>query len=89
MYSILGNHDYGDYMTWPSDTEKVNNLNRLKEIQAEMSWKLLLNEHTSITRGEDKINIVGVENWGKGGFVKHGDVDKAAEGLAKKILKFY
>ncbi|MGO1585143.1 metallophosphoesterase [Mesonia sp.] len=87
VYSILGNHDYGDYMTWPSDTEKVNNLNRLKEIQAEMSWKLLLNEHTSITRGEDKINIVGVENWGKGGFVKHGDVDKAAEGLSKEDFK--
>lgn len=87
VYSVLGNHDYGDYVDWASALEKENNLHQLKEVQRKMGWKLLLNEHTSIIRGEDKINLVGVENWGKGGFVKHGDLDKAAEGLSKEDFK--
>ena len=87
VFSVLGNHDYGDYVDWANTLEKENNLNRLKEVQKSMGWRLLLNENVSINRGEQKINLVGVENWGKGGFVKHGDLDKAAADLTKEDFK--
>jgi len=87
VFSVLGNHDYGDYVDWANTLEKENNLNRLKEVQKSMGWRLLLNENVSIKRGEQKINLVGVENWGKGGFVKHGDLDKAAADLTKEDFK--
>ena len=87
VYSILGNHDYGDYVDWETKEAKIKNLQDLKNLQKEMGWKLLLNEHTLLKRGEDKLAIVGVENWGKGGFVKHGDADKAAAGLKANDFK--
>ncbi|SHI88614.1 hypothetical protein SAMN04488096_105244 [Mesonia phycicola] len=87
VYSILGNHDYGDYVDWENNDAKTKNLQDLKDLQKEMGWKLLLNEHTLLKRGEDKLAIVGVENWGKGGFVKHGDADKAAAGLNANDFK--
>ncbi|PZW41728.1 hypothetical protein LX95_01411 [Mesonia algae] len=87
VFSVLGNHDYGDYVDWANTLEKENNLNRLKEVQKNMGWRLLLNENVSINRGEQKIYLVGVENWGKGGFVKHGDLDKAAADLTKEDFK--
>lgn len=87
VYSILGNHDYGDYVDWENNEAKTKNLQDLKDLQKEMGWKLLLNEHTLLKRGEDKLAIVGVENWGKGGFVKHGDADKAAAGLNANDFK--
>ncbi|MBW2961852.1 metallophosphoesterase [Mesonia aestuariivivens] len=87
VYSILGNHDYGDYVDWESNKAKAENLLQLKELQREMGWNLLLNEHKILERGDDQLAIVGVENWGAGGFVKHGDADKASEGLSSKDFK--
>ena len=87
VFSVLGNHDYGDYVRWDSPQEKKENLNRLKSIQKQMGWKLLLNEHTYIRKGDAKLAVVGVENWGKGGFVKHGDLDRAAAELSKEEFK--
>ena len=87
VYSILGNHDYGDYYNWESSQAKVNNLNQLKEIQQEMGWKLLLDEHHSIEKGDQKIAFVGVENWGKGGFKQKGDLDKATSKLSVSDFK--
>lgn len=82
-YSILGNHDYGDYLPWPSEAAKEANLDRLKEIQKELGFRLLLNEHVRIEKDGQSIALVGVENWGKKGFVKHGDLPKASEGISK------
>ena len=87
VFSILGNHDYGDYVDWANEKEKAENLLNLKNIQKEMGYDLLLNEHRSIQRGKDSIKIVGVENWGAGGFVKHGDIEKASEGLSERDFK--
>ena len=83
----LGNKDYGDYVDWSSAKAKAENLQRLKNLQQEMGWELLLNEHRILKRGEDQLAIVGVENWGAGGFVKHGDADKASEGLLAEDFK--
>jgi hypothetical protein len=82
-YSILGNHDYGDYLPWPSEAAKKANLDRLKQIQKELGFRLLLNEHVRIEKGGQSIALVGVENWGKKGFVKHGDLPKASEGISQ------
>lgn len=75
-YSILGNHDYGDYIHWNSLADKVSNLQRLKEHHDEIGFRLLLDEHISITRNGKTIKLVGVENWGEG-FGKRGDLNKA------------
>ncbi|RKR14146.1 hypothetical protein CLV91_0218 [Maribacter vaceletii] len=86
-FSVLGNHDYGDYIQWPSDEAKKENLKDLKKIQKEMGFHLLLNDSEYITKGEDKIALVGVENWGKGGFKKAGDLHKAASKINNDDFK--
>lgn len=76
-YSILGNHDYGDYVQWPSDEAKQANMEKLYRTHAEIGFELLRNENRKIEKNGDSIRLVGVENWGTGGFAKHGDLDKA------------
>lgn len=102
VYSVLGNHDYGDYHQWPDRTEaqkqgdkkihsplQAANIERLKAIHAEMGWKLLLNEHVPIERNGEKIAVLGVENWGARGFAKYGNLAvayKGSEAYPFKIL---
>ena len=80
VYSILGNHDYGDYKKWDSENDKMNNMDLLFKYQKEMGFKLLNNENDSINIGEEEIGIYGVENWGNPPFPQRGDIDKALEG---------
>ncbi len=77
-FSILGNHDYGDYTNWPSAQAKAANMQKLYNTHAEIGFDLLRNENRSIERNGEKIRLVGVENWGKG-FAQHGDLEKALE----------
>ena len=86
-FSILGNHDYGDYVEWDSEEEKRANLEELKNMQRDMGFDLLLNESRYLQRGEDKLALVGVENWGKGGFKKAGDLKKASSKIASNDFK--
>ncbi|MGY4536641.1 putative MPP superfamily phosphohydrolase [Mucilaginibacter sp. UYNi724] len=81
-FSVLGNHDYGDYVQWESETAKQNNLVRLKQVHGDIGFKLLLNQAISIKKDGQHICLIGVENWGKGGFHKYGDLEKAAAGLS-------
>lgn len=87
VFSVLGNHDYGDYVTWESEKAKEKNLEDLKRIQREMGWDLLLNEHRLLERNGQKIALVGVENWGAGGFKKAGDAEAASVGLKNTDFK--
>ena len=87
MYSILGNHDYGDYIDWTTDELKAENLESLKRIQKEIGFDLLLNESRYLKKGNDQIALVGVENWGRGGFKKAGDLKKAASAIHKDDFK--
>lgn len=81
VYSILGNHDYGDYYAWPDAESKIENLRLLKNFHGEVGWKLLLNEHLYLERGNDKIGLIGVENYsGRKNFSRYGDMKKATEG---------
>ncbi len=86
-YSILGNHDYGDYIPWKTQELKRQNLQDLKDLQQKMGYDLLLNEHRYLTKGSDKLALIGVENWGRGGFIKVGDLDKATSGLQDTDFK--
>jgi uncharacterized protein len=89
VYSTLGNHDYGDYVQWPSHQAKIDNLEALKNIHAEVGWRLLMNEHIVLERGNDKIALIGIENWSaKANFPKYGDMGKAFEGLPEKNIPF-
>ncbi len=87
MFSVLGNHDYGDYIQWESAEEKSQNMNKLKDIQKEIGFDLLLNEHRFLEKDGERIALVGVENWGAGGFKKAGDLQKASETLTKNDFK--
>jgi uncharacterized protein len=82
VYSILGNHDYGDYESWNSKEHKVQNLERLKGIHSEMGWKLLLNEHVVLEKNNDRMALLGVENWSaKANFPKYGRLEHAYSGV--------
>lgn len=81
VYSILGNHDYGDYVSWPSDEAKKQNLEQLKQHHAAMGWRLLMNEHVILERSNQQLALIGIENWGARGFTKYGDMEKAVAGL--------
>lgn len=80
-YSVLGNHDYGDYIRWENKADQAANLVRLKQVHQEMGFRLLLNEAIQIERNDQAIALIGVENWGKGGFHKYGDLIKASESV--------
>lgn len=86
-FSVLGNHDYGDYVDWPSEEEKAQNLEDLKTIQKDIGFNLLLNEHRYIERNGQRIALIGVENWGKGGFKKVGDLQKASSKIDEGDFK--
>ena len=85
-FSVLGNHDYGEYVDWKSEKDKEANFHAIKDLYGKIGFNLMLNNHTFITKGEDKIALVGVENWGKH-FKKAGDLNKASDGLVKEDFK--
>jgi predicted MPP superfamily phosphohydrolase len=90
VYSILGNHDYGDYVHWPSKEARDANLEKLKGVHGELGWKLMMNENISFDRNGEKIALIGVENWSaKARFPKYGNLKKAhagTENIPFKIL---
>jgi predicted MPP superfamily phosphohydrolase len=86
QFSILGNHDYGDYIPWDSPEEKAANLQKLKRHHAELGYRLLLNENVEIEKNGQKISLIGVENWGKG-FIQLGDLNKALRGVDQDAFK--
>ena len=90
VFSTLGNHDYGDYVQWPSAQAKMDNLEALKKVHANMGWRLLMNEHVVLEKQGEKIALLGIENWGaKARFPKYGKMDLAhpgTENIPFKIL---
>ena len=86
VFSILGNHDYGDYMRWESPAAKRKNMADLYDAHNEMGWDLLLNESRFIEKDGDRLAIIGVENWGSG-FKKAGDLNKALNKVSEKDFK--
>jgi predicted MPP superfamily phosphohydrolase len=87
VFSTLGNHDYGEYRSWPSIEQKKQNLDNLIRSHKEMGWDILMNENRSLKVDGEEIAIIGVENWGAGRFSKHGDLEKAYQGARDKPVK--
>lgn len=86
-FSILGNHDYGDYGAWSSATEKAQNIPKLIQFQKEAGFEMLRNENRSIEKNGEKLHILGVENWGEKPFPQYGDLDKASAGVPPESAK--
>ncbi|OUW77822.1 MAG: hypothetical protein CBD72_00105 [Flavobacteriaceae bacterium TMED212] len=86
MISVLGNHDYGDYQRWSSKKEKEKNFKNLLEIQKKIGFTVLMNEHKYIVKDDQKIAIIGVENWGAR-FNQLGDIEKSIKNISKKDFK--
>jgi predicted MPP superfamily phosphohydrolase len=88
VFSTLGNHDYGDYTSWPSAQAKTENLERLKKIHAELGWRLLMDEHVILEKNNEQIALLGIQNWSAfGRFPKYGKMDKAYPGTEKYPFK--
>jgi predicted MPP superfamily phosphohydrolase len=82
IFTILGNHDYGDYLRWSDTAAKQEDLKELFDFYDRLGWKLLRNEHVIIRRGNDSIAIIGVENWGSyKRFQRRADLPKAEKGI--------
>jgi predicted MPP superfamily phosphohydrolase len=88
VYSVLGNHDYGDYVEWDSMDEKRKNLQRLKTVQENAGWRLLMNEHVPIEKNGQKIALLGIENWGGSlRFPRYGKMTEAHKGTEEYPFK--
>ncbi len=88
VFSSLGNHDYGDYVSWPSKEAKDENLHRLKQVHANLGWRLLMNENVLLQKNDHQIALLGIENWGaKGRFPKYGKMHEAYPGTEKVPFK--
>jgi predicted MPP superfamily phosphohydrolase len=88
VFSTLGHHDYGDYTSWPSAQAKIANLERLKQIHAELGWRLLMDEHVILEKNNEQIALLGIQNWSAfGRFPKYGRMDKAYPGTEKYSFK--
>ncbi len=88
VYSIFGNHDYGDYVQWPSEKHKQDNLDKLKSIHRSLGWNLLTNENRMLDVNGANIAVIGVENYSTHlRFPKYGDLKKATQGTEGADLK--
>ncbi len=87
VYSVTGNHDYGDYYNWHSQEEKRKNFRDLIAAHKQLNYRLLMNEHHMLQQGGENIAIIGNENWGGRGFTKYGKLDQAWKGTQEAAVK--
>ncbi|WP_295771455.1 metallophosphoesterase [uncultured Mucilaginibacter sp.] len=86
QFSILGNHDYGDYVQWPNDEAKKANLMKLHQHHRAMGFRLMLDENIKLEKNGQAISLIGVQNWGRG-FIQVGNLDKALKGVSTTDFK--
>lgn len=86
-FSVLGNHDYGDYAEWSSAAEKAQNIPKLIEFEKQAGFEMLRNEHRVIEKNGEKLYLLGVENWGEKPFPQYGDLNKASAGIPAEAAK--
>lgn len=87
VYSVTGNHDYGDYKTWSSTDAKRQNFADLVKVHRDMGYDILMNENRILEEGGEKLAIIGIENWGAGRFAKYGKLDQAYAGTEEAATK--
>ncbi|SDI22353.1 metallophosphoesterase [Chryseobacterium jejuense] len=86
-FAVLGNHDYGDYVTWDSPEAKKKNLDTLIDYEKQAGFDMLRNEHRVIEKNGEKLYILGVENWGLKPFPQFGKIDNALKGVPESATK--
>ncbi len=86
-FAVLGNHDYGDYVTWTSLEAKKKNLDTLIDYEKQAGFDMLRNEHRIIEKNGEKIYILGVENWGLKPFPQFGRLDDALKDVPESATK--
>lgn len=86
VLSVLGNHDYGDYVDWPNPADRLANNRQLAADEAKMGWHLLNNDRVVIKCGNDSIIVAGVENWGDPPFHTYADMEKALPSSPDSIV---
>lgn len=87
MFSILGNHDYGEYVRWASPEKKRENIEQLIKNEEEIGFKMLMNSSTKIKIGDSSVALLGVENWGLPPFPQYGKLDKALANIDNSTFK--
>lgn len=87
VYSVTGNHDYGDYISWPSEEAKKKDFGNFVTAHKQLGYDLLMNEHRFLEESGEKIAVIGIENWGKGRFPKYGKLDIACRGTEEAPVK--
>ncbi len=87
VYSVMGNHDYGDYFHWSNAAAKKKNFQDLIAVHSAMGYRLLMNESHILREGSDQIAIIGNENWGGRGFAKYGKLREAYQGTGEAAVK--
>lgn len=87
VYSVTGNHDYGDYVSWSSASAKQKNFLDLVDAHKHLGFDLLMNENRILEQGGEKLAIMGIENWGAGRFAKYGKIEQAHQGINEAAVK--
>lgn len=82
VFSIFGNHDYGDYHRWNNPAEKEDDIQGLKNIHSQAGWRLLWDEHQDIEQNGEKITVIGVQNISAHGFSRYGSLEKATKDIS-------
>lgn len=86
-FAVLGNHDYGYYFRWPSALEKKQNFDNIQQSLRDLGFEILANSSVAVTRGNDSVYIIGVENWGHPPFPQYGDLEKAGRQIPLSAFK--
>ena len=86
-FSVLGNHDYGDYNQWENEAAKQKNMEEMYQIHKDIGFDLLQNESRYLEKNGERIAIIGVENWGAGRFKKAGDLEKSINQIHPQDFK--
>jgi uncharacterized protein len=87
VYSVTGNHDYGDYHHWNTQRDKQKNFKDLMTAHKELGFNLLMNEHRFLKVDGEQLAVIGIENWGAGRFSKYGKLEKAYAGTQDAPVK--
>lgn len=88
VFSVLGNHDYGDYVQWASEAQYRSNFEAMRNTHKQLGWQLLLNQHKIITHKGHQIGIIGVENWSASPrFKRYGNLQAAAQNMDNCVVK--
>lgn len=80
VYSVMGNHDYADYVWEFDESRRLADRDSLRHLMSEAGWRMLDNESEWLYRGSDSLLVAGVENIGEPPFSVYGDLGKALEG---------